>query len=149
MAKKINKKELEELSKERLEREKNEQAFNQNLKFKTCRNNYIKNTINGRYYLARLNMLADQINSGEIKEKIDGCEKTMDYMRAEYALMKMQAITSLRNSHFAKQDLLKDFGLTDQDVVDIEEDYYNGKVIREDYDESYKKRGKAEFVAEQ
>ena len=60
--------------------------------------------------------------------------------------MKMQAIISLRNAHFAKQDLFNDFKLTEEDILDLESDYYDGKIVREDYDESYKKGNKAEFV---
>ena len=53
---------------------------------------------------------------------------------------------SMRNAHFAKQDLFKDFKLKEEDILAIEEDYYDGKIIREEYDESYKKGNKAEFV---
>jgi hypothetical protein len=112
------------------------------------KNDYIRNTISGRYFLARSNMMAEQIISGNIQEKIDGCIKTMEYMKAELAMMKMQAIMSLRTAHFAKQDLMKDFGFTEEDILSLEKDYYNGKIIRDDYDEEYKRGKKAEFVAE-
>ena len=110
------------------------------------KSDYIKNIINGRYFMARCNMIAVQIQTKEIKEKIDGCPKSEEYMRAEYALTKMQAIMGMRNAHFAKETLLKEFKLTEKDILDIEEDYYDGKIIREAYDESYKKGNKAEFV---
>ena len=67
-------------------------------------------------------------------------------MRSEYALQKMQGIMSMRNAHFAKLDLIKDFKLTKEDIHNIEIDYYNGKIIREDYDEGYKKGKKAEII---
>ena len=110
------------------------------------KNDYIKNIVNGRYYLERCNMIADQINSGEIKEKIDGCLKTLGLMKTEYALMKIQAITSMRNAHFAKKDLFDDFEFKDEDIVAIEKDYYDGKVVREAYDDEHYKGSKARFV---
>jgi hypothetical protein len=111
------------------------------------KNDYIRSTINSRYFLARTNMIAEQIHNKDIKENIDGCPKTEEYMRAEYALQKMQAIVEMRNSHFAKQELKDDFKLNDDDIYAIEEDYYNGKIIREVYDEGYnKKKEQAGFV---
>ena len=106
------------------------------------KNEYIRHTINGRYFLARTNMIAEQICKKDIIEKIDGCTKTEEYMRAEYALQKMQAINEMRNSHFAKEELKKDFKLNDDDIFAIEEDYYNGKIVREEYDEGYNKKKK-------
>ena len=46
-------------------------------------------------------------------------------------------------------DMKKGFALTDEDIQAIEVDYYDGKIIRETYDEGYKKGSKAEFVAKQ
>lgn len=106
------------------------------------KNEYIRHTINGRYFLARTNMIAEQIHSGEILEKIDGCPKTEEYMYAEYGLQKMQAIMEMRNAHFAKISLKTEFKLNEEDIHAIEEDYYNGKIIRDNYDESYNKSKK-------
>lgn len=106
------------------------------------RNEYITATINGRYFLARTNMIAEQIHSGNIKENIDGCTKTEEFMRAEYAHQKLAAITQMRNAHFAKKELIEDFKLNEEDIYAIEEDYYNGKIIRDVYDESYNKKKK-------
>ena len=140
-------KEMEILAKKaKTETEKREIAFGMRLRLTNKKNDYIRNIINGRYYLARCNMIAVQIQNKKIKESIDGCLKTEEYARAEYALMKMQAIASMRNAHFAKQELFKDFKLKEEDILALEEDYYNGKIIREAYDESYKKGNKAEFV---
>ena len=106
------------------------------------KNEYITATINGRYYLARTNMIAEQLHSGKILENIDGCPKPEEYMRAEYALQKMAAISQMRNAHFAKKELKEEFKLNDDDIYAIEEDYYNGKIIREEYDEGYNKKKK-------
>ena len=68
-------------------------------------------------------------------------------MRAEYAHQKLAAMGEMRNAHFAKKELKEDFKLNDDDVYAIEEDLYNGKIIREDYDDGYDKKKKgAEFV---
>ena len=126
--------------------DKKEVAYGVQLRLIKAKNDYIKNLINGRYFMARSNMIAVQIQKKEIKESIDGCLKSEDFMRAEYAHQKMQAIVGMRNAHFAKLELLKEFKLTGEDIDAIEEDYYNGKIIREEYDEGYKKRNKAEFI---
>lgn len=124
----------------------NKIAFMISLKLAKAKNDYIKNIINGRYFLARCNMIAVQIQTKNIKENIDGCLKSEEFLRAEYALQKMQAITSMRNAHFTKQELFDEFKLKEEDILAIEEDYYDGKIIREEYDESYKKGNKAEFI---
>lgn len=139
-------KEIESVEKEKTEVEKKEIEFGIQLRLTNKKQEYIKNIINARYYLSRCNMMADQLLCKNIKEVIDGCLKTEDLMKTEYALMKMQAINSMRTAHFAKQDLFKDFKLTEKDINALEEDYYDGKIIREDYDESYKKKSKAEFI---
>lgn len=126
--------------------EEKEIAFGVQIRLVNKKQEYIRNLINGRYYLARCNMMAEQIQTEEIKEKIDGCIKSMEYMRSEYALMKMQAIMGMRTAHFSKQDLVKDFNQTKDEIYAIEADYYDGKIIREDYDEEYKRKTKAEFV---
>ena len=134
------------VEKKKTEIELKEVAFGIQMRLANKKNDYIKNILNGRYYMTRMNLMAVQIQGGKIQEKIDGCLKSMELMRSEYALMKMQATMSMRNAHFAKQELFKDFKLKQEDIDAIEEDYYNGKVVREEYDESYKKGNKAEFV---
>ena len=134
------------VKKEKTKSEKKEIAFGMQLRLANKKSDYIRNIINGRYFLARCNMIAVQIQSKDIKEDIDGCLKSEEFLRAEYALQKMQAIMSMRNAHFAKQELFSDFKLKEEDIQALEEDYYDGKIIREAYDESYKKGNKAEFV---
>ena len=134
------------VKKNKTEEEKKEIAHGMKLRLITKKNDYIKNLINGRYYLARCNMIAAQLQSKNIQESIDGCKKTDEYLRSEYALMKYQAISSMRNAHFAGRELIQDFKLTNNDLLDIEKDYYEGKIIREEYDEAYNGKGKAEFV---
>ena len=126
--------------------DKREINYGMQVRLASKKNDYMRNIINGRYFLARCNMIAEQIQNKDIKENIDGCLKTEEYMRTEYALQKMQAIMSMRNAHFAKKDLFGDFKFTEKDILALEEDYYDGKIIREEYDESYKKGNKAEFV---
>ncbi len=132
--------------KEKTEKEKKEVTFGMQVRLANLKNSYIRNIVNGRYHLARCNMLAVQIQNKKIKESIDGCLKSEEFMRAEYAHQKVQAIMDLRNAHFAKQEMFNDFKLKEEDILVIEVDYYDGKVIREEYDESYKKGNKAKFV---
>jgi len=111
------------------------------------KNDYIRATVNGRYFLARTNMIAEQILTGQIIEKIDGCLKTEEFMRAEYAHQKLAAMGEMRNAYFAKKELKENFKLNDDDIYAIEEDLYNGKIVREEYDEGYNKKKKGpEFV---
>ncbi len=132
---------------EKARRELREKMYGYNLAKANKKMDYIKNLTNGRYYFARCNMMAEQLlPGGIIKEVLDGCQKTQEYMMAEYAVMKRQAIDSMRLAYFAKQDLLKEFKMTEEEISVLEEDYYNGKIIRESYDESYKRGNKAEFV---
>lgn len=127
-------------------KESKEERYGQKVARATKKNEYIRGLINGRYFLARCNMMATQILNKAIVEHIDGCVKSEEYMRAEYAHQKMQAIVSLRASHFAKKDLMNIFKLSETDLFDLERDYYDGKIIREDYDEEYRRKHKAEFV---
>jgi hypothetical protein len=111
---------------------------------------YLRNKLNGNYYIARCNMMADQIISGKIDEKIDGTPKTKDLMVAEYALMKMQGINAMSAASSIKKDMAKNFKITDADLIALEDDYVNGKIQRDSYDESLDKNvGKAEFIASQ
>lgn len=110
------------------------------------KNDYITNLVNGRYFLARYNMMVPQIESGKIEETVDGCLKTKEYMIAEAIVFKRQALAAFRSAHFGQLDLKKEFKLTDEDIIAIETDCYDGKIIRETYDEGYKRGSKAEFV---
>ncbi len=134
------------VKKEKTEKEKKEIAFGMQLRLVKAKNEYIRNIINGRYFMARSNMIAVQIQNKDIQESIDGCLKSEEFMRAEYAHQKMQAICSMRSAHFAKQELFKEFKLNEKDILALEEDYYDGKIVREVYDGSYKKGNKAEFI---
>ena len=109
-------------------------------------NQYISNLLNGQYYLARSNMIAEQLNSGDIKELIDGCTKTTEYFIAEYRLMKMQAIKAMSTAHASKENLIKDFGMSDKDISELENNAYAGKIIRDEYSVSQTKPKKADFV---
>jgi len=131
---------------EKTDKQLKEIAYGKKLVLAKGKNDYINNLVNARYFLSRYNMLAEQIQTGKILESVDGCLKSMDYIRSEAALFKVRAINSFRAAHFEQLDLKKNFNLTDEDIIAIEVDYYDGKIIRETYDESYKKGSKAEFV---
>ena len=111
------------------------------------RNTYIKELIKGRYFLARYNMVATQLLPGKkILETVDGAPKTKEYIEAECAMQKMQATSNMRQSHFAKKDLIEKYGYSKDMIKAIEIDYYDGKIIREDYDVIYKKGNRAQYV---
>lgn len=126
--------------------EKKEIAYGVKLRRANKKDEYIRNTINGRYFLGRYNMMAQQLIDKKIVETVDGAPKTKEFMIGETALIKMQAIMSLRTAHFANLELKKDFAMTDKDISDLEDDYYNGAVVRVEYDEEFRKKDKAEFV---
>lgn len=124
-------------------------------------NTYITNLINGRYFLARCNMIAqgleqvrfEQERVGSklkpndlVNEQLDGAYKTVEYSQAEHALVKMQAIRCFRTASFVRQELKDKLGQTEEDILKTEQDYYEGTVLRSDYGEQYKKKGKAEFT---
>lgn len=123
-------------------------AFGKKLVFINTKNDYVSNLINGRYMLSRYNMMIEQIQSGNIIETIDGCPKPKDFMFAEAVLMKSRALKAFSAVYFGKKDLMNDHGLTEEDIKAIEEDLYDGKIIREDYEDE-RKKSKAEFVKEQ
>ncbi len=130
---------------EKVRMQQKEKRYGNELLKAAKKNDYIKNTLNGRYFLERYNMIVEQVNSGNIVEKIDGQVKTKEYILSEGALMKFHAIESFRNAFFAKEQLIKDFKMTEEDLTAVEDDYFNGKIIRDTYDET-KPRSKAEFV---
>ena len=134
------------VKKVKTEKEKREIAYGIQKRLIIAKNGYLMNYLNGMYYLARHNMIVDQITSGNIKEDIDGCVKSIEYLTAELALMKMRGIDGFRKAHFRKEELMNEFKLTEENVQTILDDVYNGTIIREAYDESYKEGNKAEFV---
>lgn len=136
------------MTKEKTKKDMSGVAHGMKMSLAKTKNDFIRNTINGRYFFERCNMIADQVINDDIKESIDGCLKPKSFLMSEYALQKMQAINSMREAHFAKLELKKQFNMTDEDVGDILKDYYDGKIIRDTYDEAYKKGKTAEFVKE-
>lgn len=111
--------------------------------------NYIQNLASANYFRERCNMMADQLNNKKILETIDGAPKTEMMMIAEYQKTKVAAIELARQTWFERQDLKKS-GMTEEDIEKLEQDYFEGKIIRESYDEEYRRRKpKAEFVNEE
>lgn len=135
-----------ETKEKKSEKEMKEIAYGKKLVLAKSKNDYITNLVNARYFLARYNMIAEQIQLKKIMESIDGVTKTEEYMRAEAAVFKRQAMAAFREAHFGQLDMKRDFGLTNEDIQNIEIDLYDGKIIREAYDEGYKKGSKAEFT---
>ena len=129
------------------EQQRKERAYETRIQVLKLKKDFVRNTFNGRYYLERCNMMAEQISDDAINEKIDGQPKSKNLMIAEYSLMRMQAIDSFRGAHFDKKSLMEDFNLTEEDLEALLNGYHQGKIIREDYDGDYTPDGKAEFTA--
>lgn len=108
-------------------------------------NVYVTNMADAHYYMARYNMLVEQINSEDIKENIDGCPKTKEMVLAEAQRLKIQASSKYRSAWFAKVDLNK-AGMSDEEVDKVFIDYTQGAIVRESYDEKYHKQIGAHFV---
>lgn len=166
---KVVKKNRNEISVDKFKKEQKEKEYGKKLVTANQKIGFVRNTVNGRYYFARCNMIADQLNAYSekfsklndeqkndsvklreieeetIKEKIDGNTKSYQYLLSEYGLMKVQAIESFRNAHFAKKELIEEHKLSSEEVDAFLDDYYNGKIIRDEYDER-KPKSKAEFV---
>jgi hypothetical protein len=146
--KKMSKKQIEHMSKVQKEIEENKKiqlTAMQEREIGSLKVQYITRLVNARFFLARCNMIADQLINKKIIESIDGCPKTEEYMYAEYAQTKKGAIDAFRDKHFAKKRLLE-IGVKQEELDYIEKDYYNGKIIREDYEDVPKIGRKADFV---
>lgn len=108
-------------------------------------NHYIKSLSAAHYYIARYNMLVEQLNKGFDIEKIDGVQKSKDLLLAEARRMKIEASTKYRDSWFASQDLQK-LGRTQEQIDEAFTDYTEGPIIRDSYDEKYKRQVGATFT---
>ena len=132
---------------DKLKKREEHKDYGKSLEVARLKMMFVKEHFNANYYTARCNMMANQIDSDEIVERIDECPKTKDLMIHEYALMKMQAINAKRNAFFQKEDLIKKHGVLEQDLFDLLKDYVSGAINRESYDEEFRSnKNKAEFV---
>lgn len=107
------------------------------------KNVLIDNWVNAKYFLARYNMLADQLN-GKIIETCDGATKTKEFLMSEMMLMKVRAIKSHRNAFFNAKEL-RNYGLTTEDIEIVKKEYFEKPIVREEYDEGYESPA-AKFV---
>lgn len=100
---------------------------------------YTEKMINARFYLARANMMAVQIKGEKIYEKIEGVIKPKELFIAEYGVQRMMAIRLFRQAYFIKGDLLK-WDCSIERMENAVKDYYEGKIIKDEYDEIYNPR---------
>jgi len=106
---------------------------------------YCKHIITGRYFLARVNMMAAQLEKGKILESIDGAPKPREFFIAELAKMRQQAIISHRHAFFEDKSL-KMLGCKQERINNALTEYYEGKVMRE-WDDIYQAKNRAaEFI---
>ena len=132
---------------DRMKKREEHKAYGKGLEVARLKMEFVKEHFNANYYTARCDMMAEQVNSGKIIEKIDGCLKSKTLMIHEYGLMKMQAINAKRNAFFQKGDLIKKHSVTEEELLDLIKDYVAGPISRESYDEEFKRnKNKAEFV---
>ena len=83
---------------------------------------------------------------GDITERIDnGPVKSKEYIVAEYDLTKLQAIDCHRESRFNLLDL-KNMGVTDEELDKVRKDHFQGAIVKENYDEEWRKNKGAVFV---
>lgn len=108
--------------------------------------NYCHAMISKRFHLARFNMMADQIKSGKIVENVDGKVKSLQYMTAEAAVEKGNAIKWSRKAFFLRKKLVDDFKCPEKRVDDALADYYEGTIDREDWGECVETISKSEFI---
>lgn len=111
----------------------------------------------GEYYIARSNMLAEQIETGEVEETVDGKKKTKEYLIAEYRMTKISAVQCMRMAAFHRQDILN-LGYTDEDIKEAYIEYFDKPAARFDkkgnldatkYDEKFRRSSPVpEFVQE-
>jgi len=121
-------------------------SYTEKMELIRLKNSFVINTCKGRFFAARVNILVEQLNKGVIYENIDGRVKSKEYIYWEMMLSKQSAISCLRQAYFDRLDMKKK-GMTDNDIEGLINDLL-GPTIREKYDESYRRSGKAEFVKE-
>jgi len=117
-----------------LEEKKIEMAYRDKKELQRIKHKFLVNLVNGRYWLERCNMLAEQISSDNILELVDGAKKTKELAMAEYASLKVQAIDHMREAHFLRKDLLSR-ELSAEEIDEYVNSYYEGKIIRETWND--------------
>lgn len=107
-------------------------------------NSWAKNFVNMNFFRARCNMIVDQINKGEILEKVDGAPKTREYITAEMLMTKNSEISCNRQLKHDRNELEKNYNFKEEDFESIVEKLYTGTLPQEDEDIDRE----AKFVAE-
>jgi len=125
-----------------------EKDYSKRMEIERLKNVYVRNTLAGKYYLERCNMIVTQLNSDKIEEKIDGCTKSRAFIYTEYAMNKLKSTDSFREAHFSKEELTVKHNVTEADLKKHLEDYMSGKMIRKEYEKKPQNFKKAEFVNE-
>lgn len=87
---------------------------------------YVAAIFQADFFFARAEMLAEQITSKNIKESVDGCLKTEQYMLSEFYNMKYKAKQKFREAYWAKKELIDTYKLSDEDIEKYLKDYING-----------------------
>lgn len=121
-------------------------SYTEKMELIRLKNSFVVNTCKGNFFAERVNMIVEQLNNKIIYENVDGKLKSKEYLYWEMMISKQSAISCLRQAYFDKKDMNKK-GLTDEEIGKIMEDI-NGPMFRKNYDEEYRRNGKAGFVKE-
>jgi len=108
--------------------------------------NYVVNRLKAEFYVARCNMLAEQLDSG-IVELVDGCKKSREYVVAEYFLSKHSAVQCMAQLKVSEVELLK-LGTSIEQVKEYFNNYLKLPIVRDDYGAVAGDSGVARFVDE-
>jgi len=121
-------------------------SYTEKMELIRLKNSFVTNTCKGNFFAARVNMIVKQLNNKKILENVDGKAKSKEYIYWEMMISKQGAISCLRQAYFDKEDMKKK-GVTDEEIKNLMKDL-DGPIFRENYDEGYRRNGKAEFVKE-
>lgn len=128
------------------EEEKKELSRLQKIELARIEAVYVTAKADAHYYLTRYNMLVEQINDpSRPRELIDGVPKSPEFIAAEASRLKIAASKRFRDTWFAQQELLR-LGLSTDEIDAIYIDYTEGKIVRDSYDDKYRRPMTAGFA---
>jgi len=131
---KPTKKEIEEQRKKNEEERKNAERIR-------LQEGYLTNKFNAEYTVAKINVVAEQLESGNITQTFDGILKTKEMLMVEYKSLKKAALSMAREVFFTKQRLIEEFGYTEEKLEEIEKDIVENPVFRDKYSEKDRRIG--------
>lgn len=132
--KKPRKKELEELTKKNEEQRKNAERVR-------LQEGYLTNKFNAEYTIAKINVIAEQLEKDKITQTFDGVPKTKEMLVVEYKSLKKAALSMAREVFFTKKRLIEEYDYTEEKLNEIERDIVENPVFRDEYSEKDRRIG--------